>query len=274
MKFVMTVRDKKTKQTWDEDYEKDVSTNEEAEACAQGIIDFWNSTLRPGDNKRELVKVVCDETTAGDQRHDWTKTNLVTIIKSGRSWDECKCVMCGVTGKRYGLGPDVQLDRKFKAKVYQYCNTAQEHLEKRRAKERGIPEFEGCNHWGGDLKELVQPIVRGFDTTRRKRKVTVRIHTWKGTAAVGAKHYYAHLEEEDNPALMNYEEPSGKKSLIWGRAWKDEEGKGREVRLEALTREDVERLAASNFEDEFGSKTHRLVSCMTGEPWRPGQEED
>lgn len=44
-----------------------------------------------------------------------------------------RCSACKVTGRRYGLGQNgVALDRKFRAKVYERCDTAQEHLEKRR----------------------------------------------------------------------------------------------------------------------------------------------
>ena len=43
------------------------------------------------------------------------KTNLVTIIAKGGSYDTYKCTICGCEGKRYGLGSKLQMtDHQFK----------------------------------------------------------------------------------------------------------------------------------------------------------------
>jgi hypothetical protein len=60
--------------SWYEDYHRDsVVDQESAEREGRGIIDYWNSTLHPGDRPREFVSVVLD---AGDatRDHKWEKT--------------------------------------------------------------------------------------------------------------------------------------------------------------------------------------------------------
>lgn len=44
--------------------------------------------------------------------HKFRKTNLVTIIKGGKSYDEMKCELCGVVGRRYGIAETVAIDDK------------------------------------------------------------------------------------------------------------------------------------------------------------------
>ena len=78
------------------------------------VIANFNRTLRPGEVPRVVVRV--EEGGEGRLRHRWRKTNLVTVMggRRGGSWDEYRCEDCGVTGKRYTLGGDVQLDSRRK----------------------------------------------------------------------------------------------------------------------------------------------------------------
>lgn len=138
MKFVMTVRkvgDEEWK-AWKEPEERDgVATLAEAEKWSRDTIERFNNTLRPGESPRELLSVTVDESSSGNvKKHDWEKTNLVTIAPRGDGafYDTYGCNRCGITAKRYGIGGDLVLDSKFKkAKVYQRCDTSLAHRKKR-----------------------------------------------------------------------------------------------------------------------------------------------
>ncbi len=128
MKFklkVCKVNDEKN--TWFEEYDEDTS---DAEQWGKDIIEYFNSDLRPNETARKLLEViVLDKDSI--EKHDWDKTNLVTIIKgNGIPYDTQKCQRCGITGKRYGLSETVKIDPKYKAKVYLRCDTSKKHLEK------------------------------------------------------------------------------------------------------------------------------------------------
>lgn len=95
------------------------------EAWARALIQRYNDTLRPGEYERHFDSCTVEEIAAVDtvQEHDWHKTNAVTREFRGRYFDLMVCDRCGVTGKRYGLGP-VTRDTKFKAKKYIGCKGA------------------------------------------------------------------------------------------------------------------------------------------------------
>lgn len=87
------------------------------------MIDNFNKTLRQGERTRELVGVeVLDEPT-GLGKHEWSKTNLVTVVRGSQMYDKMRCDNCGITGKRFGLG-GVTRDSKYKAKKYEKCNVS------------------------------------------------------------------------------------------------------------------------------------------------------
>jgi hypothetical protein len=116
VKIEVEVKDVGGADTWIETYECDG----DPEKYARGIIDKFNNTLRPYEKPREFVdlKVVDDR-----KLHDWGKTNLITVVKGGRSYDTMKCEVCGITGKRFGLGTmGVKRDTRYKAEKYEYCN--------------------------------------------------------------------------------------------------------------------------------------------------------
>lgn len=130
MKFKMRVHNNKDGKEWDEEYNKpDAIDQASAEAVAQKLIDYFNSTLRPYESPRTLVSVTLGDGNAS-LPHEWHKTNLTTIMERGRQFDTAACSTCGITGKRYGLG-DVTRDPEYKAKGYSSCDTAQVLLARR-----------------------------------------------------------------------------------------------------------------------------------------------
>ncbi len=111
---------------WVEDYDVDV---ENPQSYAEEMIASFNATLRPGEKERILLEVIVADKES-IEKHAWYKINLTTIVLAGGiNYDKQKCSRCGVTGKRYGLSKYVKIDAKYKAKVYQRCDTAQKHLE-------------------------------------------------------------------------------------------------------------------------------------------------
>jgi hypothetical protein len=105
--------------TWKEEY---VINDSDPIEWAKNTIDKFNSTLNPHESPRELVGVeVLDELEKNNQ-HNWSKTNLITIVRGSSVYDTMKCEKCGISGKRYGLDGWVIRDSKYKAKKYDKCN--------------------------------------------------------------------------------------------------------------------------------------------------------
>lgn len=114
---------------WFEEYDV---TCEDAKKYAEGLIEVFNYTLRPGEKARKLLEVtVIDYESI--EKHDWRKTNLITIMNGPICYDKQKCTRCGITGKRYGLSGDVIQDSKYKAKVYIRCDTSKKHIERKKS---------------------------------------------------------------------------------------------------------------------------------------------
>lgn len=133
MQFTIRVRNDKTGSEWNEEYNKpEVHDQASADAKGRELVDYYNSTLRPHESSRTLVSVTFGAGNAS-QQHDWHKTNLVTVMERGRSYDTAECSRCGITGKRFGLG-DVKRDPQYKAKGYGSCDSAKVLLAKRKAK--------------------------------------------------------------------------------------------------------------------------------------------
>ena len=131
MRFVIHVKHigEPDESAWVETYDKPCS---DPTAWARETIDRFNATLKPYEKAREVVRAE----RLGDSpvAHHWMKTNLVTIAQRERMYDTYKCIGCGITGKRYGLSEMVALDEEYKAKVYQHCDTAIAHLQKKQSK--------------------------------------------------------------------------------------------------------------------------------------------
>lgn len=89
------------------------------------IVERFNNTLYPNELPRHLVDIwevddIDKIVVTPLLKHKWRKTNLITIQKGGRMYDECKCEVCGITGRRYGLG-DVTPDKKYQKPQYYSC---------------------------------------------------------------------------------------------------------------------------------------------------------
>lgn len=111
--------------SWKETY-NNVNTSD-PEKGAQGIIDNFNNTLRPNERPRKILKFL-DHEGGKVYPHDWGKVSLVTEIGG---YDRMECNVCGITGKRHGLGQNgVEPDKKYNADLYKQCNTSFAHRRK------------------------------------------------------------------------------------------------------------------------------------------------
>ena len=126
MKFIMFVKDsnKDDSTAWEESEDRPLKplpeTEEGARQWAEKCIAQFNATLRPHERPRTLLRV--EMVVEGTSRHDWTKVSLVTE-KGG--FDRMACIVCGLTGRRYGFGDSgIRFDAKFKAKKWLTCNAA------------------------------------------------------------------------------------------------------------------------------------------------------
>lgn len=113
--------------TWDEKY--NIADDIDMTSYINNILDNFNSSLRPNENKRTLVSV--DEIGKGTEKHKWSKTSGATIQGTHGMYDKYVCKVCGITGKRYGLSSEVKRDSKYNAKCYETCTSTLEHLKKK-----------------------------------------------------------------------------------------------------------------------------------------------
>ena len=126
MKFIVTVRHKSGGESWEEPYDKSgINSLEDAKEWSFATVDNFNATLRPHERARKVVSVRLADNSVSDE-HDFHKTCLVTVNDPRLGlYDRMACRVCGVTGKRFGLGRNgVKIDSKYKAKKFQKCSTA------------------------------------------------------------------------------------------------------------------------------------------------------
>lgn len=120
MKFRIHCSDDRPLDWW-EDYEKPIS---DAQKWAEGIIKYFNRTLKPGERPRTLLGVEVIE-ESNDDLHDWVKSSAgMSASFRGRIVDLMFCSKCGITGKRYGFSSNITLDAKYRKKVYRKCSDA------------------------------------------------------------------------------------------------------------------------------------------------------
>lgn len=118
MKIEMKVKKINTDISWSEEYY--IEDSIDPKEYADGLIAFFNSTLRPGEAARELVdvKILSYENR---NKHSWEKTNLATKRNKYGYHDTYRCSKCGITGKLYGIGGDVIRDKRFEDLKYEFC---------------------------------------------------------------------------------------------------------------------------------------------------------
>jgi len=124
-KIRITFKSLDTGKDWTEDYDKpgigDNGNRGQAEDWAFKLIEWFNSTCKPGESHRELIatKLIGESR----QQHDWYKrTDGMSVQFRGGLVDVFECRKCGVTGKKMGLGTRVKRDHKFRANKYAVCN--------------------------------------------------------------------------------------------------------------------------------------------------------
>lgn len=120
-KFRMLVR---INDTGAENWEEYTKETQDPKRWAKDCIEYFNTTCRPGESRRTLVKVELVEDGIAPLEHDWSKTNLVTLSQGGRIFDDMKCQRCGVTGKRFGFGTVPKRNGIYRPVVYARCDTA------------------------------------------------------------------------------------------------------------------------------------------------------
>lgn len=119
MKFKIHVTD--GTEDWWEEYDKETVDPDE---WGRSIIEFFNSTLRPGEKPRTFLGSEVIDADNG-KFHNWEKRlDGMSRVFRGHVVDIFYCTRCGITGKRYGFGPEPKHDAKFRKKVFQRCDTA------------------------------------------------------------------------------------------------------------------------------------------------------
>lgn len=129
--FEVKVKDARAE--WTEKYNKpEVVDQATAESFGRNVVQYYNDTLRPGERPRTFLSAALTNNGDVHESHEWEKTNAFTIAERGRTFDTARCVKCGVTAKRFGVGAP-RLDSQFRAQAFRYCDTARALLAKRRA---------------------------------------------------------------------------------------------------------------------------------------------
>lgn len=116
-----------------EEYEFNDCNVPDPEKWAKETLNKFNATLHAGELARIFVGIqILERNTRPD--HNWEKTNLVTIISKGKSYDAAKCKVCGITSKRFGIGGGYVRDPKFADSLYSRCDAALQKLFPKRHK--------------------------------------------------------------------------------------------------------------------------------------------
>ena len=111
---------------------------------------------------------------------------------------------------------------------------------------RGRGVSEDCGHFGGNLEDMPQPLVRLWPGARRKRVVTVRFVLYVGVG----KHVYATVEEEDNPVWGGE---------CWVKPWRDDDGRGVNHSECFFNHKDAGEWAQGIIDKHFPTNTHKPI---------------
>lgn len=119
-KFEYRYRDRPDETQWEE-YDE---ITDDAEKWAKDTLEFFNNTLRPGESARDFIQCVVLDADS-QEKHSWDKdiTRMSAQFR-GAIIDGMYCKKCGITGKRFGLNPNVKIDSKYRAKKFHRCDTA------------------------------------------------------------------------------------------------------------------------------------------------------
>ena len=127
MEFKILVKTPSGREWW-EDYDEETN---DPKAWAEETIAWFNKTLKPGEESRELVEVVIVD-GANEKFHQWIKrTDGMSSSFRGRIADLMYCEKCKITGKRFGLKADVIIDSKYRKKAFKECHTSTEEMRRR-----------------------------------------------------------------------------------------------------------------------------------------------
>ena len=119
MKFRIEVKNK-TGDPWWETYDKEEVVDEASgRAWAINLIEWFNSTLRNGEEKRYFTGSV-EVLGKGTKKHRWRKKNIVTQADHHGAFDVMECERCGARARRYGL-TSYKMQRGFTTKQYETC---------------------------------------------------------------------------------------------------------------------------------------------------------
>jgi hypothetical protein len=102
-KILVKAVDTSDDKAWWESY---TERTEDPWGWAQETIDWFNLTCRPGEARRCVidVEVVSDGPPV---KHDYHKTNLVTLRDGEFTYDEYACEYCDAVARRYTLDGDL-----------------------------------------------------------------------------------------------------------------------------------------------------------------------
>ena len=122
-------------------------------------------------------------------------------------------------------------------------------------------DFDAYHSHGGHILEMPKPHHRRFPSKSHKRRVMVRIISWKGVV-FGASHYRVTISEEANPIW-------DKKENCWRSCWDDPSLSGIEDYLpdhDFLTFESALREARKFVKDNFTDDAHTVrMDCLSYE---------
>ena len=120
MTLLLYVRNLKNSNEWTESYDRpEITDQAAADKWASSLIDWYNSTTKPGEAKRKLLKV---ELIGASAAHSWYKrTDGMSVDFRGAMVDLYACTYCEVTGKRRMHSSTVKRDSKYRTRKFEKC---------------------------------------------------------------------------------------------------------------------------------------------------------
>lgn len=107
------------KESWTEDFQMPDAEN--PFTWVNNLVQEFNDTLRPGERVRKLIRVRTKLPNGYPVPHEWEKASIVTEEANGRTFDRYRCKICGITGKRFGLGGTIVKDKRYNKEKHRMC---------------------------------------------------------------------------------------------------------------------------------------------------------